>query len=157
MKIKHRLQKTFAKRLGIPKVEQAILKQKSVQEMEGVLHPTSNSPSRFEIPLEMLNLFQVRDNIYMRHILPIRRLISIMRNIHLSIDLIQENPSDPKIEASLDFLALLQNFSKSQGVGQIGFTKLSRDIIFQEYGVFYDNAIILTMEMDKETIDKAPS
>lgn len=35
--------------------------------------------------------------------------------------------------------------------------KLSHDLIFQDYGVLYDNAIILTMEMDKEKIDQAPN
>jgi hypothetical protein len=34
---------------------------------------------------------------------------------------------------------------------------LPHNLIFQEYGVLYDNAIILAMEMSKEKIDKAPS
>ncbi len=125
--------------------------------MEGILLPTSNSPKRFEIPLEMLNLFQQRDDIYMRHTLPIRRIVSLMKNIHLSVDKIQENPSDPKTIAPQDFFTQLELFSKSQGIGLIGFAKLSQDLIFQEYGVLYDNAIILAMEMDKDTVEKAPS
>ncbi|MFQ6125852.1 MAG: [Fe-S]-binding protein [Candidatus Heimdallarchaeota archaeon] len=125
--------------------------------MPGIIHPASSSPTRFEIPLEMLNLFEERDNIEIRHIFPIRRLLSIMKNIHLSIDSIQENPSDPKSDAPQEFLEQLQDYSRNLRVSQIGFVKLPQDLIFQHFGVLYDNAIILTMEMSKEKIDKAPS
>lgn len=134
-----------------------VAKQRSLLEMSGILHPTSDSPTRFEIPLEMLNLFQERDDIEMRHMLPIRRLLSIMKNIHLSVDSIQENPSDTNSDAPQEFLEQLQDCSQSLGVSQFGFVKLPQDLIFQQFGVLYDNAIILAMEMSKEKIDKAPS
>jgi ferredoxin len=104
----------------------------------------------------MLNLLRKRNDIEMRHIFPIRRLLSIMKNIHLSVDSIQENPSDPNPDMSQDFLEQL-NYSYSQGVNQIGFVKLPKNLIFQQYGVLYDNAIVLAMVMTKEKIDKAPS
>ncbi|MFX1284313.1 MAG: 4Fe-4S dicluster domain-containing protein [Promethearchaeota archaeon] len=144
-------------RFGIPRVTRMIAKQRSLLEMSGILHSTSNSPTRFEIPLEMLSLFQERDDIEMRHIFPIRRLLSILRNIHLSVDSIQENPLDPNSDVPQEFLEQLQDYSRSLGVSQVGFVKLPQDLIFHHYGVLYDNAIILAMEMSKEKIDKAPS
>ncbi|MFX1510952.1 MAG: [Fe-S]-binding protein [Promethearchaeota archaeon] len=93
----------------------------------------------------------------MRHMFPIRRLLSIMKNIHLSVDSIQENPSNPNSDAHQEFLEQLQDYSQSLGVSQFGFVKLPQDLIFQQYGVLYDNAIILAMEMSKEKINKAPS
>jgi hypothetical protein len=80
-----------------------------------------------------------------------------MKNIHLFVDSIQENPSDPIFETSLDFIERLERYSKSLGVNQIGFVKLPQSLIFQQYGVIYENTIVLAMEMSKEKIDKAPS
>lgn len=134
-----------------------IKKQKSLFEKPGILHPTSDSPHRFEIPLEMLKLFQDRDDIKMRHTFPIRRLLSIMKNINLSVDSIQDNPSNPNSHKSKQFLENLQVFLQNKGVSLFGFVKLPRNLIFQQFGVLYDNAIILAMEMSKEKIDQAPS
>ena len=90
MGIKHSFTKNIIIRFGIHRIKRMIKKQKSLFEKPGILHPTSDSPPRFEIPLEMLKLFQDRDDLKMRHTFPIRRLLSIMKNIHLSFDSIQE-------------------------------------------------------------------
>ena len=133
------------------------MKQKSLFEKSGIIHPTSGSPPRFEIPLEMLKLFQDRDDFKMRHMFPIRRLFSIMKNIHLSVDSIQDNPSNPNSQTSEKFLEKLQVFLQNEGVSLFGFVKLPRNLIFQQFGVLYDNAIILAIEMNKKNIDQAPS
>jgi Pyruvate/2-oxoacid:ferredoxin oxidoreductase delta subunit len=134
-----------------------IKKQKSLLEMSAILHPTTNSPTRFEIPLEMLKLFREKDDLEIKHVLPITRLISIVKNIHISVDSIQRNPTDPNSDPPLEFFEQLQKYIQRLGIGQYGFVKLSHDLIFQQYGVLFDNAIILAMEMSKEKINKAPS
>jgi NAD-dependent dihydropyrimidine dehydrogenase PreA subunit len=149
--------KAFIKRFGVPRVKGLIANQRSLNEVPGILHPTPNSPTRFEIPLEMMNLLQERDDIEMRHMFPIRRLLSIIKNIHLSVDSIPHNPSNPSTNASTEFLEELKVFAHTLGVGPLEFVKLPQDFIFQEMGVVFDNAIILAMEMSKEKIDKAAS
>ncbi len=148
---------TFIKIFGKPRINRLLAKQRSLYSMQGIMQPTSKSPKRFEIPLEMMNLLQKRDDVEMRHIFPVRRLLSIINNVHLSVDSIPRNPADPKPEASVEFLEKLREYALSLGVGRLGYVKLPHDLIFQDYGVFFDNAIILAMEMSKETIDKAPS
>jgi len=157
MSLKHKFTTTFIKIFGKPRINRLLAKQRSLNSMQEIMQPTSRSPKRFEIPLEMMNLFQKRDDIEIRHIFPVRRLLSIIKNIHLSVDSIPRNPTDPKIEASVEFLEKLREYALSLGVGQYEYVKLPHDLIFQEYGVFFDNAIILAMEMSKEIIDKAPS
>ena len=125
--------------------------------MPGVRLPTLNSPTRFEIPLEMMNLMKERDDIEMMHMFPMRRLLSIIKSIHLSVDSITENPTHPNLQSSPEFLEELKNFSLSNGVRILEFVQLSKNLIFQEYGTLYDTAIILAMEMSKEKIDKAAS
>ncbi|MHA2025758.1 MAG: 4Fe-4S dicluster domain-containing protein [Candidatus Thorarchaeota archaeon] len=149
--------KNIVMRVGIPRVKRMLGKQRSLLEKTGIIHPATESPTRLEIPLMMLTLFQERDDLEMRHKFPIRRLLSIMKNIHRSVDSIEDNPHDSKSETTREFLEQLKEYSKSIGVGHVGFTKLPHKLIFQKYGVFFDNAIILTMEMGKEQIDKAPS
>ena len=92
MGIKHSFTKNIVIRFGIPRIKRMITKQRSLFEKSGILHPTSDSPTRLEIPLEMLKLYLDRDDIEMKHTFPIRRLLSIMKNIHLSVDSIQDNP-----------------------------------------------------------------
>jgi len=157
MGIKHRFMKYVIMRLGVPRIKRMIMKQRSLFEKSEILHPTSDSPIRFEIPVEMMKLFQEKNDIEIRHMFPIRRLLSIMKNIHLSVDSIKDNPSVPNSDTSQEFLRKLQDYSQSKGVSLFGFVKLPQNLIFQQFGVLYDNAIILAMEMSKEKIDQAPS
>jgi Pyruvate/2-oxoacid:ferredoxin oxidoreductase delta subunit len=157
MGIKHKITTNFVKIFGRPRIEKLIVKQRSTSELDGALLPTSNSPMRFEIPFEMLNLIATRDDIQMRHMFPVRRLLSVIKNIQLSVDSIPENPVNVSTQASPVFLENLREFAKSHGVTPIEFVKLPHDLIFKKMGVLYDNAIILAMEMSKEKIDKAAS
>ena len=157
MGLKFWFMKNVVLRLGVPRIKRMIGKQMSLQNMPDILLPTSNSPTRFEIPLEAMKLIQERNEFQMRHIFPFRRLFSIMKNIHLSVDSIQNNPDNPMPSITQPFVEQLQEYSQSVGINQIGFTKLPRDFIFQKFGVLYDNAIVLAMEMSKEKLDQAPS
>jgi len=157
MGLKHKFTTTFVKIFGKPRINRLFAKQRSLNAMPGIIRPTSNSPTRFEITLEMMNLIHERDDIEMRHIFPFRRLLSVIKNIHISVDSIYNNPTNPDSKSSVEFLGKLREYALSLSIGQLEFVKLPQDLIFQEYGVLYDNAIILTMEMSKEKIDKAPS
>ncbi|MHA3964428.1 MAG: 4Fe-4S double cluster binding domain-containing protein [Candidatus Thorarchaeota archaeon SMTZ1-45] len=157
MGIRHKITANFVKIFGKPRIEKLIAKQRSTSEIGGVLLPTSNSPIRFEIPFEMLNLIQTRDDIEMRHMFPVRRLLSVIKNIHLSVDSISENPINASTQTSPEFQEKLRKFAKFHGVNLLEFVKLPQDLIFQNMGVLFDNAIVLAMEMSKEKIDKAAS
>jgi epoxyqueuosine reductase QueG len=80
-----------------------------------------------------------------------------MKNIHLSVDSISNNPVEPLTDASSKFLEQLKEFAQNLGIGVLDFVKLPHDLIFDQFGVVFENAIILAMEMSKEKIDKAPS
>lgn len=157
MGLKHKFTTSFIKIFGKPRINSLLTKQRSLNAMPGITGPTSNSPTRFEIPLEMMKLFQKRDDIEIRHIFPVRRLLSIIQNIHLSVDSIPRNPTHPEPTVSAEFLEKLREYAHSFRVDQLEYAKLPHDLIFQELGVFFDNAIILAMEMNKEDIEKAPS
>ena len=157
MRPRHLFTTTFIKIFGKPRINALLKKQRTLKTMLNIIKPTSKSPTRFEIPLEMMELLQRRNNVEIRHIFPVRRLLSILKNIHLSVDSIKENPTHPKQETSDEFFNQLRTYAQSLGIAQLGYVKLPHDLIFTEFGVLYDSAIVLTMEMEKELIDKAPS
>ena len=157
MGFKFRVMKIFLGRFGLPRIKLILEKQRSLSTIPGIIHPTASSPTKFEIPLEAMKLIQERDDFEMQQVFPMRRLLSNMKNIHLSVDSITENPSKPKNETTTEFLKQLEEYAISLGIGSIAFTKLPQELIFQNVGVLYDNAIVLTMEMSKEKLDQAPS
>jgi epoxyqueuosine reductase len=157
MTLKNTITKSILMKIGVPRILGMIDNQKSIVAQPGSFVSTSNSPTRFEIPLEAAKMIRERDDFEMQHTFPMRRMFSIMKNINVSVNSISKNPSEPLIEVSEEFLDNLREFAYSLGVGPIGFTKLPRDLIFQGFGVKFDNAIVLAMEMDEEKICKAPS
>ncbi|MGY5873526.1 MAG: reductive dehalogenase domain-containing protein [Candidatus Thorarchaeota archaeon] len=157
MGLKQKIMMTFFKKMGVSRIKSLLTKQRSLGTMPDMLLPTSNSPIRFEIQLEMMKLMDERNDIEMPNTFPLRRMLSIMKNINLSVDSIDENPPNPITSSSREFLDDLKEFARSQGVDPLEFVKLPRDLIFQHMGVIYDNAIILAMEMSQEKIDMAPS
>jgi len=144
-------------RVGIGRVTKMKEKQLSLGEVPGMIGATENSPVRFEIPQEMIQLMKEGENITVHQKFPIRTLLSNMKNINLSVDSLDKNPKGPAMSATPEFLEALKEFVYSTDVDILEFVKLPHDLIFQGAGIIYDNAIILAMEMSQEDIDKAPS
>ena len=87
----------------------------------------------------------------------IPRQLSIAKNMELTVKSIKNNPKNPKIEASDDFIEQFENYAGSIGINNIGYTKVPSNLIFKDKSILFDNAIILIMEMDKKAVDAAPS
>ena len=87
----------------------------------------------------------------------IPRQLSIAKNMELTIKSIKNNPKNPKIKASEDFIEQFENYAGSIGIKNIGYTKVPSNLIFKDKSILFDNAIILIMEMDKNAVDAAPS
>jgi len=67
------------------------------------------------------------------------------------------NPKHPKIFADKDFINNFELYAKKLGVKHIGYTKIISGLLFKNMTAISPNAIILTLEMDKDKINKAPS
>ncbi len=157
MGIKQKIIMALFKKLGVSRIKGLLTKQRSLGTMPDMLLPTSKSPTRFEIQLEMMKLMEEGSDIVLPNTFPVRCMLSVMKNINLSVDSLDKNPVGPSAIASIEFLNELRTFAQSHGVNPLEFVKLPRDLIFQHMGVLYDNAMIIAMEMDQELIDKAPS
>ncbi|MBK5114610.1 MAG: epoxyqueuosine reductase [Candidatus Heimdallarchaeota archaeon] len=81
---------------------------------------------------------------------------SLLRQTKKATKTLKKNPQEPKNTASDDFFKKLEEYAESIDV-KVGYAKLTQDLIFKNHAVLFDNAIVLSMEMNKEKIDKAPS
>ena len=85
-----------------------------------------------------------------------RTVFSIVREIKKSQKTISKNPKEQATIASADFFEQLSSYAESIGL-IIGYTKLQKENIFKNHAVLFDNVIILSMPMDKEKMNNAPS
>jgi ferredoxin len=83
--------------------------------------------------------------------------LSIAKNMEFTVKSLKENPENPKIVAENDFIRKLENYAESSGIDKVGYVKVPRELIFKDKAILYENAIILIMEMDKESVNAAPS
>lgn len=117
-----------------------------------VLHHSEESPERFEI---------IRENLKRGSGGPPRSMLPIMLptlfGIRKSLRSLRANPTNPKREANPEILHEIESLAIELGASSIGFTKVPQQWVFQGKAISFNNAIILSMEMDKDRIDSAPS
>jgi ferredoxin len=64
-----------------------------------------------------------------------------------------KNPKKPKIIADQDFINDFENYAHSIGIKDIGYAQIIPDLLIRDKFIQYPNAIVLTMEMDKQIIE----
>ena len=157
MGIKRKVLVGFMDKIGVSQFKKIIELERSVTQLPDMLLPTEDSPLRFQIPLEMIRLVKDDPEMPMHSLPPIRIMPSLMSNMKKVVNTLPKNPQNPLTEASPDFLQELKEYAQSVGTNIIGFTKLPRDLIFQENGILHENTIVLAMEMDWDKMEVAPS
>ena len=142
--------------VGVRQYQKLIEEESRLSNLESVVISVDDSPERFEIlfeavkyPLNQLKLFSSPRTM--------RVMPSNIKNIKRSLTSLNQNPSIPRSTITTELLEEFETYAKSLGVSSIGYTKLPRKLIFKSKAVLHDNAIVLSMEMDKEKIELAPS
>ena len=100
----------------------------------GIIKENSNFSSALRTRLPILNL-----------------MVSCIKQAKISAESIRKNPKSGKKQLSEQELLDLEEFARSLGVSQIGYTKVDRDMIFCDRGILYENAIVFMIEM-RETM-----
>jgi epoxyqueuosine reductase len=86
-----------------------------------------------------------------------RYLVGSLVELNRSVRSIRHNPYTGNKTATPELLAELANFCRSRGVSDIGYAQVNASHLFKDSIVLYKQAIVLTMEMSKAEIVKAPS
>lgn len=119
---------------------------------EDAVHPTADSPARFDIIRGRLEAASGGPPI---RLLPL--MLGCLSGIKESLQSLDRNPTHPRTNAPQELLEELEELAYELGASSIGYTRLPRRWVFQDKAVLYDNAIILSMEMDAAGINSAPS
>lgn len=119
--------------------------EESVKEKEGCILASPSSPDKLmpdklEITLKTLP-----------------KQLSIAKNMEFTVKSLKDNPKHPKIEVKNSFIKKLENYADSIGIDNVGYVRVPPEMIFKDKAILYENAIILIIEMDKESVDSAPS
>ena len=116
------------------------------------VHPNEDSPVRFEITKELLKREKGG---------PPKRMLPIMMptlfGIRESLGSLEENPAHPKTHGDRALFEEIEARAIKLGASSVGYTRVPPQWVFQKKAIAFDNAIMLTMEMDKGGIDSAPS
>ena len=83
--------------------------------------------------------------------------LSIAKNMENTIKTLKNNPTTPKSTAESEFISKFEEHAHSIGMDKVGYSKVPQELIFKDKSILYDNAIVLISEMDKKSVDMAPS
>ncbi len=75
----------------------------------------------------------------------------------LSISSLDDEPENPRREASEAFIRQIEETALELGANRIGFTRVPRHLIFSEKAVLYEDVIVLGQDMDRSRIETSPS
>lgn len=84
-------------------------------------------------------------------------LIKCFKEMRKSAKELVKNPKKGKRTMDNETLREVEKIANELGVTKIGYTKVNPDFIFNGFEILYENAMILSMEMNREAIKSAPS
>lgn len=156
MKFKTRLVDIFKHRILKPQLDRLDRWEKIVVDIPEATRGGENSPVRFNIPRAGIELEGDHAPLpgFPRSA---PQMIGSIGNIRKSIYDLEGNPTNGKRVIDAETLEELILVSKSFGASGIGFASVPQAWVFRELAIRYTNAIVLTMEMSKSRMDKAPS
>jgi ferredoxin len=124
----------------------------ALSERQDVIQPSEKSPTRFDI---LKGRLESKEGGPPVRLLP--TMLQCLAGIKESFRTLEENPQNPKTEAKEELFPEIEKIAIDLGASSIGYTKLPSRWVFKEKAVVYENAIVLSMEMDEDGINSAPS
>lgn len=140
------------------KILEKLLPEESIKDFiknkETLIDSNKISKARYNIPELVMKYGDGIPKFYKRTFLT---MISTIIHAKRSYKDVRKNPKYPKTIASEKFQEELIQYAKDLGVLDLGFAQINPSFIFKNCSILYKNAIVVTIEMDKEAISKAPS
>jgi Pyruvate/2-oxoacid:ferredoxin oxidoreductase delta subunit len=128
----------------------------------GTVTPAADSPARFETPERYADLRRERGPGELTMMTTWDSFIGTVSNSRAIVDGL-ERALDGAVEAERElaepgpFLDEFETYAESLGATSVGYAELEPEWVFQDNGVLYDNAVVVTMAMDEAVLDTAPS
>ena len=120
------------------------------------IEPAQNSHIGLSVPEVVFTYGKKSNHIKnMPYIFP--NLVKALLNAQKSYRSLQNNPSHSKNHAENGFFQELEDYARVLGCDDVGYTRVPADYIFKNTKILFRNAIVVTMDMNKEKIGKAPN
>ncbi|MHA1345720.1 MAG: 4Fe-4S dicluster domain-containing protein [Candidatus Heimdallarchaeaceae archaeon] len=141
-------------KIALPKTEKIFEMEDALSSQEGYLTYSDKSPVRFNIPIEIGRSEEIDAPVNLE---TLPRIMSCMKNMKQAIVALDENVKDSRRRIEKDELVELETYIRSLNISGIGYTTVPQEFIFANKAVAFENAIVLTMNMDNKKISTAPS
>jgi Pyruvate/2-oxoacid:ferredoxin oxidoreductase delta subunit len=136
--------------------------ERRLAEKEGTVTPNADSPERFETPQRYNELRKERGPGELTMMTTWDSFVGTVRNSRTIVDGLEsaletevESPrSLPEPDA---FVEEFETYARSLGASSVGYTEIEDEWVFQDNGVLYDKAVVVTMPMDEDALEEAPS
>jgi formate hydrogenlyase subunit 6/NADH:ubiquinone oxidoreductase subunit I len=79
------------------------------------------------------------------------------RSILDGLETALESEVEPPARVPPDFVDEFEAYAASLGAASVGYTEVKPEWVFADNGVLYDTAVVVTMPMDADVLDTAPS
>jgi ferredoxin len=126
--------------------------EKDLASRTDVILPSEESPVRFDI---LRGRLESKEGGPPVRFLP--TMLQCLSGIKESFRTLEDNPVEPISKVDEPLIQEIEEYVLDLGASSIGYTRLPPRWVFKEKAVVYENAIVLSMEMDKDGIDSAPS
>ncbi|KKN14217.1 hypothetical protein LCGC14_0998330 [marine sediment metagenome] len=149
--------KTYDRIASIDSIKSAVADESMLSKYKDRVISNHLSPKQAVIhPAEFLRGKSTKDKLkFIAKILP--KQLSTILNVKVSYKTIKNNPENPDNKASKGFIKEFEDYAYSLGVGKIGYTKITPNLVYKNATVLFPNAIVLMLEMDEAIIMKSPS
>ena len=84
-------------------------------------------------------------------------LVASVKEMAKSAKSVRNNPYTGKKNIDVETLKELEAYAHSLGVTDIGYTRVNPRYIFKGFRLLFPNAMVFTMQMDRDKIKQAPS
>ncbi len=149
-----RAKKIFFRNFALPRVKKVYALENSVQDLDNSVIFSEESEPRFDIPIE----FGRREGVEVPLTrITVKHILTCIKNMKRAVYDLGKNPENPRKQIEEVELEELAEFVKTVKVSSIGYTKVPQKLVFRDKAVAYENAIVLTMNMDNDAISTSPS
>ena len=120
-----------------------------------LVEPDEHAHDGVRIPEIMMAYGEIRGGIKSR--LPVMwKMVKGLFHIRRGYSSLKGNPDPGKTSIDASFLEQLHEYALSLGCVHVGYTRVPRDMIFSNQKLLFDQAIVVTIEMSKDRMSKAP-
>lgn len=134
--------------------------ERRLAEKPGAVTPADDSPARFETPERYAALRKERGPGELTMMTTWDSFVGTVSNSRAIVDGLEtalEGDVAPPASAGEGLVEAFEAYADDLGATSVGYTKVRPEWVFQDNGILYDTAVVVTMAMDPDALEAAPS